>query len=422
MRPKSQKNMQTIIRHVQGSFISALRSEAGSILPMFALSLMVMFGTIAAAVDFGLAYSHRDKLQKSTDSAALAAAILLDATEAERKQRAASVFNANYADVSSATFSLSVEDNGSNQQKNVVATATRQLRTHILPLFGYSELNLTTDVKVPIPRLLEAEVVLVLDYSDSMIASQKYVRMRDAAIQLIDTISLKGANKRAKFGVVPFAAMVKANLPTWAIRSDVSYTGCTQDRRSPYNGEETSPNGNNDAKWGEVTSGHNCSDMGAAKLDVVPLTTDAAGVKAKISAMQPYQWTHIAAGTEIGWQVISPTGVFGGANPYNPDQTIKVAIILTDGMQTAPGWGPDSTRSTAHAENNLLTLCSGMKARQVKLYTIGYDLSDEHTKTLLGDCAGPGRFYDAIDIQSGVLSAFVDIGEKVRDQMVRLSQ
>ncbi|MBU1211083.1 MAG: VWA domain-containing protein [Alphaproteobacteria bacterium] len=414
--------MKNLIRHFPGSVFSALRSEAGSILPMFALSLMAMFGTIAAAVDFGLAYSHRDRLQKSADSAALAAAILLDATETERKQRAANAFNANYADASSATFGLTVDYNGSSQQTYVVATATRKLRTHILPLFGYTELDLKTVVKVPIPRLLDAEVVLVLDYSDSMIANQKYVRMRDAAIQLIDTISLNGTNKRAKFGVVPFAAMVKADLPGWAIRSDVSYTGCTQDRRSPHNGLEASPNGNDDTKWGEVTSAHVCSDMAAAKLDVVPLTNDASSVKAKIGAMRPYKWTHIAAGAEFGWQVISPTGIFGGANPYDPDRTIKVAIILSDGMQTAPGWGPDSTQSTVHAENNLSALCSGMKARQIKVYTIGYDLSDDHTKTLLGDCAGAGRFYDANDIQTGVLSAFVDIGEKVRDQMVRLSQ
>lgn len=414
--------MHSLIGNLLRILQRALRSEAGSILPMFAVSLMVMLGTIAAAVDFGLAYSHRDKLQKAADSAALAAAILLDASETERNQRATNVFNANYTDANDANFSSSVDDNGPGQPSYIRAVATRKLRTHILPLFGYPVMELKADVKVPIPRLLDAEIVLVLDYSDSMTANQKYVRMRDAAIQLIDTVSLNGTNKRAKFGVVPFAAMVKANLPGWAIRSDVTYTGCTQDRRSPYNGEESAPNGANDSKWGEVTSTHNCSDMAAAKLEVVPLTNDAAGVKAKISAMVPHLWTHIAAGAEIGWQVISPTGVFGGANPYDPERTIKVAIILTDGMQTAPGWGPDSTQTTVHAENNLTALCSGMKAQQIKVYTIGYDLADDHTKTLLGDCAGPGRFYNADDVQSGLLSAFVDIGEKVREQMVRLSE
>ncbi len=414
--------MQKFIEQLRCTLRHALQSEQGSILPMFALSIMVMFGTIAAAVDFGLAYSHRDKLQKAADSAALSAAILLDASETERENRATNVFNANYADAASATFTFAVDGNGPDQQSYVEATATRQLRTHILPLFGYSNLELKAEVRTPIPRLLDAEVVLVLDHSQSMSSNQKYVRMHDAAIELVDTISLNGTNERAKFGVVPFASMVRTNLPGWAIRSDVTYTGCTQDRRAPYNAEETSPNGTNDSKWGEVTSTSDCTDMGAANLDVVPLTNDTQGVKNKITAMTPDLSTHIAAGAEIGWQVISPNGGFSGAKPYTPDNTIQVVIILSDGMQTAPGWGADNTQTVVHAESNLSALCTGMKAQKIKVYTIGYDLSDDHTKTLLGECAGPGRFYDANDIQSGLLSAFTDIGEKVRDQMVRLSE
>lgn len=399
---------------------SALRSESGAVLPIFAISLVAMFGTIAAAVDFGLAYSHHGKMQKSADAAALAAAKMIDATVSERQTRAANIFAANYADSAQAAVSLEVVGKNANSPGAVLLTVNRPITTNILPLFGYSTINITTQTHVPIPRLLDTEVVLVLDYSDSMLSNQKYVRMREAAFQLVDTISLQATNANARFGVVPFAAMVKADLPAYAIRGDVSYSGCTQDRRSPFNAEETAPTLTNDSKWGEVTSAHNCAEMGTANLRTVPLTNDFTGIKNKISAMYPYMWTHIAAGAEMGWQVISPTGVFGGAAPYDPDKTIKVAIILTDGSQTAPGWGSDGTKTTAHAEANLLDLCQGMKQKGIRVFTVGYDLPDVHTKNLLQMCAGPNQFYDAADIQTGLKTAFSEIGDRVQASMIRL--
>ncbi len=263
---------------------------------------------------------------------------------------------------------------------------------------------------------------MVLDYSSSMTSNSKYIRMRDAALQLVDTLSMNGTNERAKFGVVPFAAMVKANLPSWAIRSDVTNTGCTQDRRHPFNTQEAGPNGTDNSKWGEITSSHSCSDMGSRGLDVVELTNNHDNVKDDISAMQPYMGTHIALGAEMGFQMLSPTGIFGDAAPYNTDKTIKVAIILTDGEQTFPGWAADGTQSVAAAEENLQALCSAMKAQKIKVFTIGYDLDDDDTEELLEDCAGSGNFFDADDIQTGLVATFNEIGERVRDQMVRLSE
>ena len=91
-------------------------------------------------------------------------------------------------------------------------------------------------------------------------------------------------------------------------------------------------------------------------------------------------------------------------------------------MHTAPGWGGDGTQTTAHAEANLLDLCQGMRQRQIRVFTIGYDLADVHTKNLLQQCSGPTSFYDAADIQTGLDTAFSEIGEKVQTQMIRLTE
>lgn len=413
--------MSAIIKRFCSMLSRAKRSEDGSVLIIFALSAMVLLGTLAMSLDFGLAYSEHDRLQKATDAAALAAATMLDGTDAEREARGTNVFKANYKENAASNFTIKIE-NGSGASRVVHANVKRSLQTHILPLFGYPKLDLNAETRSPIPRLLDVETVFVLDYSDSMIENQKYVRMKDAAEALIDTLSMNGENSRAKFSVVPFAAMVKANLPSWAKRTDMRTDDCTQDRRAPYNAQETPPSSSNDSRWGEVTSGHRCRDMGKLGLDVVNLTNDYASVKTKIAAMKPYMWTHIAVGAELGWQMISPSGVFGGAAAYDPNTTIKVMVLLTDGMQTAPGWGSDGKQTVQHAEDNLQALCSGMKAKGIKVFTIGYDLNDNRTKKLLESCAGRDMFYDANDIQNGLMATFSDIGERVRSQMVRLSE
>ncbi len=130
---------------------NAVGSESGSVLPIFAISIMALFGTMAAAVDFGLAFSQRGQLQKAADAAALSAALLLDATKNERIARGDAAFNANYNEFANANFVLDVEDNGSNQTSYITATATRNLPTHILPLFGYPSIDLTAKVRSPFP-------------------------------------------------------------------------------------------------------------------------------------------------------------------------------------------------------------------------------------------------------------------------------
>ncbi len=149
------------------------------------------------------------------------------------------------------------------------------------------------------------------------------------------------------------------------------------------------PAGGDAAKWGDHSvGGHSCSNVAASNLKVLPLTDDLNLVKTTLAGFQPHLWTHIAAGAEFGWQVISPEGVFGGARAYTDAENVKAVIILTDGMQTAPGWGPGDTRTVGDAESNLRAICTGMKDRKIDVFTIGYDLTDAGTLSLLKDCAG----------------------------------
>ncbi len=392
------------------------RDKSGTIAVMFSLTILLLLAVTGGALDYGAAITKKSRLQAAADAAALAAATVASDDLGEAKRVGEAVFKLNYPDYSATKFKVAA--NGDHVAMTIDATHA----TSLLQTIGIDKIPLTAFAEVPRLTAGEAEVVLVLDYSDSMLDSGKYIRLRDATFQLIDQLTDGGHNKKIKIGVVPFAAMVRVDLPGAYVRSDRPYNGCTQDRRAPYNAGEQAGHAGDDSKWGEMTSTHPCADMAAAGLDVIPLTDDFSTLKSRIGLMQPYLWTHIALGAEMGWQVIAPGGPFATGKPYDKKGLMKVFVLMTDGMQTAPGWGADGSQSVEHATQNLAAVCQGLKAKGVSVFTIGYDLNDAQTLDLLRTCAGPGNFYDAKDIQSGLVTSFQAIGTKVSDAMLRLSK
>ena len=154
---------------------------------------------------------------------------------------------------------------------------------------------------------------------------------------------------------------------------------------------------------------------------MLPLTDSLSTVNSTLASFQPHGRTHIALGAEFGWQVISPDGVFSGARPYSDEKNVKAVVILTDGIQTAPGWGPSENRTVADAEENLRAICEGMRDRKIEVFTVGYDLTDTHTLDLLKACANPGQHFASSDIENGVKQMLTTIANRIKEKMVRLA-
>ena len=394
------------------------RNANGAIAIIFALSIFVFVGVAGLAVDYGHAFSQKSQLQAAVDASALAAANLLDADESQRQNLGQSIFEANYPDHAATNFDLSFV----NGNSTIRVTVSHTVPTYLMGVMGKESVKVNATADVPIVNSGLAEVVLILDYSDSMIDSNKYVRMSEAADKMIDIISNNGKNDNVKFGLVPFSAVVRADIPAAYIRSDVTFDGCTMDREFPFNQQEGSTATSDAAKWGDHTpGGHDCSAVAASNLKVLPLTDALTTVKSTLASFQPHLWTHIAAGAKFGWQVISPDGIFTGARSYDDEQNVKAVILLTDGMQTAPGWGPGSSRTAADGEQNLLAICAGIKAKGIKVFTVGYDLTDTHTLGLLTTCANDGQHYASTDIDNGLKQVLTTIGKQIQEQMIRLA-
>lgn len=82
-------------RHPE-SYLNLLRDEEGSVAIIFALTMIPAMLLVGGAIDFGRAYSLREKLQNAADSAVIAAAAMpSSAVASERINAAKTTFNAN---------------------------------------------------------------------------------------------------------------------------------------------------------------------------------------------------------------------------------------------------------------------------------------------------------------------------------------
>jgi hypothetical protein len=253
----------------------------------------------------------------------------------------------------------------------------------------------------------------------------KYRAMANAATKLVSDLAITG---KARFGLVPFSHHVHLSMQNKYVAGRGTlgtYLGCTQDRRDPFNLADTLPDpADETSKWGQPQApehiGDGCGPYPKNKLTVLPITDDLDTVTAQLAAMKPNAWTHIALGMEFGWQLLSPDGLWGpDVSPYGDKKTDKWIVLLTDGRQTEPAFGPAGVRDVVQGEKNLELLCAAVKAKKISVVTVAYDLRDEPTETRLENCAsldenGKRHFYKAGD--GAPISA---VFEEIRKQITQ---
>jgi hypothetical protein len=221
------------------------------------------------------------------------------------------------------------------------------------------------------------------------------------------------APDKVTFGLVPFSHHVHTTLPGAYVLGggSGSWTGCTQDRNYPANTTAATPTTSNATKWNQpMAPAHaawGCSGYTANNLTVVPLTDDFANIANRLAIMTPYAWTHIALGVEFGYHLLSINEPYAEGVAFNDDETRKFMVVLTDGMQTEPAFGPGTTRSVAQGESNLDTLCDNAKADGITIITMAFDLDDTDTRQRLQDCASdPDKYFFVADDTADLAGAF----------------
>jgi Flp pilus assembly protein TadG len=401
-----------------------LNASGGSMSVMMAIAAVPLLLATGAAIDLARFNSAQTKVQAALDAASLSAAALKDATDEVRIEMGEKTFAANVS--YSGIENIYTKADFAVVEGKVVSNAHLDMGVTFMMLAGIDTMSGDSTAEVNILNDKKAEIVLVLDYSGSMGETVgggvKYVAMKEAAKKLVHDLSAAEPDK-VKFGLVPFSHHVYTTLPGNYVLGGggSSWTGCTQDRKYPHNLSDSTPSGTNNSKWNQPVApehaGWGCGAYVSNHLKTMDLGTDFTGMQTKLDAMRPYAWTHIALGVEFGYHMLSPNAPFTSGAAYSDTETKKYMVVLTDGMQTEPGFGPGGVRSVAQGEDNLEQLCESAKANGITIMTMAFDLDDTTTRQRLQDCAtDPNKDFFVANDGAALADAFNSVKEAITAQ------
>ena len=168
---------------------------------------------------------------------------------------------------------------------------------------------------------------------------------------------------------------------------------------------------------------------------ILPLSSNAATVKARIDDFEVSGSTAGQIGIAWGWYMVSPNWnslwPSGGAGAYNSAETLKAVVIMTDGAFNTPycngvisrqagsGSGSNSAKIDCDATNGAPfdqseALCDAKKAQGVIVYTVGFAITAGTAEAdMLAACAStPANVF--LPASGGDLSeAFAAIGRDI---------
>lgn len=401
--------------------------QKGTTAVLFALSVVPMLLAAGAAIDYARYNNAYTRLQSALDAAALAAAVSNQSTAARIKVGNKSFEDnlaANGMDPKSVDYGFTVAS------KTIAGHVNYALPSAFMQIGGITDMDIALTSEVSLPDSGKAEIALVLDYSGSMTeisgGQVKYKAMKNAAKKMITDLD-KASPGKIKVGLVPFSHHVWVTLPSSYVVGKGSlgtWTGCTQDRPYPANLTADTPDPMKDkTKWGQpiAVTDHMDSGCGAYvpnNLKVTPLTTDLPAIQSQLDVMKPYAYTHIALGAEFGYHLLSPNAPFTEGADYSDKKTRKYMVLLTDGRQTEPAFGPGTKRTVAQGESNLGVICSNAKASGISIITIAFDMKEAATKKMLSDCSSdPSKDFYVAEDSADVAAAFADIRQAIAGQV-----
>jgi len=373
-----------------------LGNQQGSLLPAVAASLMMLTGAAGVAIDGARMFYVKDVLQKSLDSAGLAAghAMELNSMEADAQE----FFAANISSVENWLTGSNMVAQFSDDNKTITLTGTASIAASFTALFGYDEITLSATTEIS-RETRGMELVLVMDNTGSMYWSGKITAAKDAATQLVETVyGDADTSSNLWVGVVPYVAHVNvgAQHESWLSTAGhakidngdflpTAWAGCVFARTDGEDQTDTPPatapidpwywddepsyssyyKANNWIDDDGDRSIYEANSRSYAKgpnrgcgQEILPLVESKATVLASIDDMAPWSFGGTASpvGLVWGWRVLSEKwqGLWGGdtpaTHPLANDTPFmdKVLVILTDGKnefisRTASLGGSDYT-------------------------------------------------------------------------------
>ncbi|MCB1508575.1 MAG: hypothetical protein KDI98_07465 [Hyphomicrobiaceae bacterium] len=222
----------------------------------------------------------------------------------------------------------------------------------------------------------------------------------------------------------------RASYPSWMERhgnSQIFDQAYVWKYRSPPNSDYTS----------FIERGPNA----ACPEPIVPLTGTRAELDASIASLRSVgaAGTNSALGMMWGWRVLSPDAPFTEGIPYDPENSSKIVILMTDGINDVTpqpnSWnqsdfgaygyiqdgrlGANRPSTQAQLDNRLRTICRSMKddGTEIIIYTVMFDPEGglpSSVRALFRGCASDPDLYFEASSPESLVAAFQEIANDIR--------
>ncbi len=384
------------------------------------------------AIDFSRATSLATKLQSGIDSGALAAAALNQTGDANDVVTAYVLANLESSNLNVDELSLNVTFNETINSREVYVTASYQLPTLFLGIFGIDAITVQRDSEA-IDLIQDIEISLVLDVSGSMSGS-KINELRQAASEFVEWMFSQNPD-RTSISVIPYNGGVRlpSEVNEYLVAGPASYSarsGCLEHGLDYVTDIELPADGLDWLEWigtpqvGLENSSY-CPSRYAA--EAVFVSSNEGSLLSLIDDLFASGQTGLDVAAGWGLRALSPQwrGLLGSDFADRPadfggDDTVKVLILMTDGAITSQhrDWS-DTLYSASTARGFFIDVCDQAKDLTVSVYTIAFQVSGHTNRQLMEDCASSSdHFYEVSDLN--ISEAFSAIASDIMG--LRISQ
>jgi Flp pilus assembly protein TadG len=208
---------------------------------------------------------------------------------------------------------------------------------------------------------------------------------------------------------------------TWRANATSTWTGCITDR-----GLATKPSGSDYDVLADTPTSQIAKSMMVAEnapscpgTAVLPLTYDWTVLNSRIDAMVANGSTNQTIGLVWGWH--SLTQGVPLSPPALPDDTQRVIVILSDGLNTQNRWSGNGSAQSSDVDSRMALVCANAKAAGITIYAVYVDIGgSQGNSSVLQACATDSSKYYDLTSSSQIQSAFTDIGQQITN--LRVSQ
>lgn len=391
-----------------------LRETGGNVAMMFGLMMFVVLGGAGVAIDLQRANLARTAVHEAADAALLAAARYKaghpSASDSELTDVARRVFDNATRDSAVAVGGFAVNFDAATDKFSLDVDAT--MKTMIMGALGAETMDVgaLSEARLGDPPTLE--VAMALDVTGSMNQKGKISALRNSAKDLIEAL-FESDEANVKVGVAPFAQYGNVGIAnvgvSWLANPGGAFKGCVGSRDYPYNVRDDGY----DLKKVPGLLGISCPDP------LIPLTNDESALLDMIDSLDANGWTYIPAGLSLAWQLLTPNEPFAEGISFSDikaSKGVKALILMTDGENTrAPDYPTHNSVSQALADTLTKELCVNIKAQEISIYTIAFDVSDPTVKSILQNCATNASYYFDAKDSDELADAFAAIAASLRN-------